>query len=143
MKIKVKRLTADAVLPKYAHPGDSGMDLHSVEDMVLHPGGWAMVRTGLAIELPPGTEAQVRPRSGLAVRHAVTLLNTPGTVDEGYLGEIGIIMASLGNAPFAISKGMRIAQMVICPVIRVEVEECDALSVTERNTAGFGSTGVR
>lgn len=142
MKMKVKRLTADAVMPKYAHPGDSGMDLCSIEDMVLHPGGWAMVRTGLAIELPPGTEAQVRPRSGLAARHAITLLNTPGTVDEGYRGEVCIIVANLGSEAFAISKGMRIAQMVICPVIRVEVEESDSLSDTVRNAGGFGSTGV-
>ncbi len=142
MKLRIKRLSPDAVIPQYAHPGDSGLDLCSVQDLVLEPGGWSMIRTGLAIELPPGTEAQVRPRSGLAARHAITMLNTPGTVDEGYRGEVCVIAINLGKEPFEIKKGMRIAQMVICPVIRVEIEETDALSDTARNAGGFGSTGV-
>lgn len=142
MKLKVKRLSPDAVLPKYAHAGDSGMDLCSIEQLVLQPGARATVKTGLAIELPPGTEAQVRPRSGLASRSGITLLNTPGTVDEGYRGEIGVIVANLGHEPFEIRKGMRIAQMVVCPVLRVEIEACTELSETERNAGGFGSTGA-
>lgn len=142
MKLKIKRLSPDAVIPQYAHPDDSGLDLCSVQDLVLKPGDWSMIRTGLAIELPPGTEAQVRPRSGLAARHAITMLNTPGTVDEGYRGEVCVIAINLGKEPFEVKKGMRIAQMVICPVIRVEIEETQALSDTARNAGGFGSTGV-
>ena len=142
MKLKIKRLSPDAVIPQYAHPDDSGLDLCSVQDLVLKPGDWAMIRTGLAIELPPGTEAQVRPRSGLAARNAITMLNTPGTVDEGYRGEVCVIAINLGKEPFEVKKGMRIAQMVICPVIRVEIEETDTLSDTARNAGGFGSTGV-
>ena len=142
MNLKIKRLSPDAVLPKYAHPGDSGMDLCSIEQLMLQPGTRATVKTGIAIELPSGTEAQVRPRSGLASRSGITILNTPGTVDEGYRGEICITVANLGQEPFEIRKGMRIAQMVICPVIRVEIDECAELSETERSTGGFGSTGV-
>ncbi len=142
MKLKIKRLSPDAVIPQYAHPDDSGLDLCSVQDLILMPKDWSMIRTGLAIELPPGTEAQVRPRSGLAARHAITMLNTPGTVDEGYRGEVCVIAINLGKEPFEITKGMRIAQMVICPVIRVEIEETQTLSDTSRNVGGFGSTGV-
>ena len=142
MKLKIKRLSPDAVIPQYAHPDDSGLDLCSVEDLVLEPGDWATIRIGFAIELPPGTEAQVRPRSGLAARNAITILNTPGTIDEGYRGEVCIIAINLGKEPFEVKKGMRIAQMVICPVIRVQIEEIDILSDTARNVGGFGSTGV-
>lgn len=142
MILKIKKLSPDAVLPVYAHAGDSGMDLHSAEQAVIAPGERATLGTGIAIELPPGTEAQVRPRSGLASRSGVTVLNTPGTVDEGYRGEICVIVANLGREPFEIRKGMRIAQLVVCPVIRVEIEACAELSQTERNAGGFGSTGV-
>jgi len=142
MKLKIKRLSPDAVMPKYAHVDDSGMDICSTQDVVLKPGEWATIKTGLSIELPPDTEAQVRPRSGLAARQAITLLNTPGTIDEGYRGEIGVIVMNLGRDSFEIKKGMRIAQLVICPVIRVDIEECISLSETERNAGGFGSTGV-
>ncbi len=121
MKVKIKKLSPDAVIPKYAHAGDSGMDICSIEDVVIRPGSWSTIRTGLAVELPPGTEAQVRPRSGLAARHAISVLN---------------------NEPFAVTVGMRIAQMVICPVLRVEIEEGDTLSETARATGGFGSTGL-
>ena len=142
MKLKIKRLSPDAVIPQYAHPDDSGLDLCSIEDLTLQPGDWATIRIGFAIELPPGTEAQVRPRSGLAARNAITILNTPGTIDEGYRGEVCIITINLGKEPFAVTKGMRIAQMVICPVIRVKIEEIETLSDTARNLGGFGSTGV-
>ncbi len=142
MKLKIKRLSPDAIIPQYAHPDDSGLDLCSVQDLVLQPGDWATIRIGFAIELPPGTEAQVRPRSGLAARNALTILNTPGTIDEGYRGEVCIIAINLGKEPFEVKKGMRIAQMVICPVIRVQIEEIDTLSDTARNLGGFGSTGV-
>ena len=109
---------------------------------MLRPGERKLIRTGLVMALPPGTEAQMRPRSGLALRHGVTLLNAPGTVDEGYRGEIGVILINQGDAPFEITAGMRIAQMVIAPVARAAVREVAELQVTARGTGGFGSTGV-
>lgn len=141
MKLKVKRLREEAILPQYAHPGDAGMDLCAIETIILEPGSVALVKTGLSIELSPGTEAQIRPRSGLALKHAVTVLNTPGTVDEGYRGEIGVILINHGKTPFEVLPGMRIAQMVIKPVIYAQVEAVEALSETARNQGGFGSTG--
>jgi dUTP pyrophosphatase len=141
MILKVKRLSEEAILPHYAHPGDAGLDLFAVEEAELAPGQSCMVKTGVAIELPGGTEAQVRPRSGLANKHAVTVLNTPGTIDEGYRGEIGVILINHGKAPFTVEKGMKIAQMIVKPVISVGVEEVSELSDTKRGTGGFGSTG--
>jgi dUTP pyrophosphatase len=141
MILKVKKLAADAALPFYAHPGDAGLDLFANEAVEVKPGESRMVRTGIAIELPQGTEAQVRPRSGLACRHGITVLNSPGTIDEGYRGEVCVILINHGVEPFAVEKGMKIAQMVVQPVVRVEVTEVDELSGTERNTGGFGSTG--
>ena len=142
MTLKIKRLTPDAVIPRYAHPDDSGLDLCSIEDRVLQPGDWARIRTGPAIALPEGTEAQIRPRSGLASKSAISMLNTPGTVDEGYRGEVCVILVNFGREPFEIVRGMRIAQMVICPVLRPEIEVCDELGETARGSGGFGSTGV-
>jgi dUTP pyrophosphatase len=143
MKIKVKKLVDDAVLPKYAHPGDAGLDLFAAEENTLAPGGTGLVKTGISLELPEGTEAQVRPRSGLALKHSVTVLNSPGTIDEGYRGEVGVIMINHGSEPFHIEKGMKIAQMLIKPVYTVEVEEAVELSDTSRGEGGFGSTGKR
>lgn len=143
MQIKVKKLVDGAELPRYAHPGDAGLDLFSVEDHVLEPGGSGLIKTGISIELPPGTEAQVRPRSGLALKHSVTVLNSPGTIDEGYRGEVGVIMINHGKESFHIEKGMKIAQMLVKPVYRVEVVEAGALSDTSRGQGGFGSTGKR
>jgi dUTP pyrophosphatase len=143
MKIKVKKLVDDAVLPKYAHPGDAGLDLFAAEENTLAPGGTGLVKTGISLELPAGTEAQVRPRSGLALKHSVTVLNSPGTIDEGYRGEVGVIMINHGSEPFHIEKGMKIAQMLIKPVYTVEVEEAVELSDTSRGEGGFGSTGKR
>ena len=140
--VRFKKLTPDAVLPSYAHPGDAGMDLTSIEEVELPPGEIRLVKTGLAMALPTGTEAQVRPRSGLAAKHGVTVANTPGTIDEGYRGEICVILVNLGKAPFRVEKGMRIAQMVIAPVWRAGVAEVTELSDTERGTGGFGSSGV-
>jgi len=141
MILKVKKLSEEAILPHYAHPGDAGLDLFAVEEAELAPGQSCMVKTGIAIELPESTEAQVRPRSGLANKHAVTVLNTPGTIDEGYRGEVCVILINHGNTPFVVEKGMKIAQMIVKPVIRVEVEEVPELSDTRRGTGGFGSTG--
>ncbi|MEO1446929.1 MAG: dUTP diphosphatase, partial [Cyanobacteria bacterium J06635_11] len=108
----------------------------------IQPGETALVPTGIAIELPNGTEAQIRPRSGLALKHSITLPNTPGTIDAGYRGEIGVIMINHGKQAFEVLKGMKIAQMVIAPVIRAELEEVDSLSDTVRGDGGFGSTGL-
>ena len=142
MTVIFKKIHPDAILPGYAHPGDAGMDVCACEAAVLPPGERRLVKTGLVMELPQGTEAQMRPRSGLALKHGITLLNTPGTIDEGYRGEIGVILVNLGQAPFEVLPGMRIAQMVIAPVLRVEVAETRDVSETARGSGGFGSTGV-
>ena len=143
MKIKVLKLADTAQLPAYAHEGDSGMDLCAIAPTQIPPGETALIKTGLAIELPAGTEAQVRPRSGLALKHAVTVLNTPGTVDAGYRGEIAVILINHGKQIFHVEAGMRIAQMVICPVIRANIEFATALSDSHRGQGGFGSTGFK
>jgi dUTP pyrophosphatase len=143
MELKVKLINAAAKLPAYAHPGDAGMDLCSAEDKAIEPGQTVLIKTGIKIELPAGTEAQIRPRSGLALNHSLTLLNSPGTIDEGYTGEIGIIMINHGKHLFKVEKGMKIAQMVIAPVLRVEITEVKELSDTSRGEGGFGSTGLK
>lgn len=142
MRLIVRRLDrAGARLPERAHPGDAGLDLFAAADVDIPPGEARLVGTGLAIELPPGTEGQIRPRSGLALRHAVTVLNAPGTVDAGYRGEIGILLVNHGREAFRVRQGMRVAQLVVTPVVEVEVVEADALSETARAGDGFGSTG--
>jgi len=135
-------LHPDAVLPRYAHgpEEDAGLDLHAVEDVLLEPGEPALVPTGLAIELPPGYEAQIRPRSGLALRHAITLPNAPATIDPGYRGEIRVILLNLGRAPYLVRKGDRIAQMVVARYEAIEWVEAE-LSDTRRGAGGFGSSG--
>ncbi len=147
MKIKVKRLPhAEGLpLPFYATEYASGMDLLSAvyEPVILKPMQRALIPTGIAVEIPPGYEAQIRPRSGLAIKHGITLLNTPGTIDADYRGEIKVILINLGEEDFVINRGDRIAQMVICPVVRVELEEVEELSTTRRSEGGFGSTGYR
>jgi dUTP pyrophosphatase len=142
MILKVKRLTPDAVLPRAAHPGDAGLDLFADEAAELPPGESRLVRTGISVELPGGTEAQVRPRSGLALKRHVTILNSPGTIDEGYRGEVGVILINHGREPFVVEKGMKIAQLVVKPVLHVVVEEAASLSETGRGAGGFGSTGT-
>jgi dUTP pyrophosphatase len=142
MTVTFKRIHPEAVLPVYAHPGDAGLDVCACESATLQPGVRKLIKTGLVMELPKGTEAQMRPRSGLALKHGLTLLNTPGTIDEGYRGEIGVILINLGQEPFEVTPGMRIAQMVIAPVLRVDVAEADEVSRTARGAGGFGSTGA-
>ena len=142
MILRFKRVHPDAVLPSYAHPGDAGMDLRSVDDVTIAPGKRALVHTGLVMLLPPTYEAQVRPRSGLALKSGVTVLNTPGTIDSGYRGEVGVILINLGEADFRVKKGDKIAQLVIAPVIQPEIVETDSVDETDRGTGGFGSTGV-
>jgi dUTP pyrophosphatase len=142
MQLKVKRLNPAATLPSYARAGDAGLDLFAVKALSIAPGASALVPTGIAIELPPGTEGQVRPRSGLALKHAITVLNTPGTVDEGYRGEVGVILINHGQTMFAVEAGMKIAQLVVSPRMQVEVTEVAALQDSERGAGGFGSTGT-
>ena len=140
-QLRVRRLAETAILPSYAHPNDAGLDLHAAVDAVIDPGQVASISTGIAVELPSGTEAQVRPRSGLALKHAVTVLNAPGTIDEGYRGEIGVVLINHGQSAFRVERGMRIAQLVVQPRLEVDVVEADVLTDTERGRGGFGSTG--
>ena len=128
-------------LPSYATPGAAGMDVVSAEDVVLAPGERHPVATGFAIAIPPGFEVQVRPRSGLALKHGITCLNTPGTIDEDYRGEVKVILANLGSEPFEVRRGERIAQLVPAPVQKAEFAEVDELDETHRGGGGFGSTG--
>lgn len=141
MQLKVKRLTDTAILPSYSHDGDSGLDLFAAESVVLPAGGSALVRTGIAIQLPNGTEGQVRPRSGLALNSSITVLNSPGTIDGGYRGEIGVILINHGSSPVFVETGMKIAQLVVAPRLRVEVLEVAELEDSARRSSGFGSTG--
>ena len=143
MTLRFKKIHPDATLPSYAHASDAGMDVRSVEDVTVPAKGRVLVHTGLVMLLPPMYEAQVRPRSGLALKHGITVLNTPGTIDSGYRGEVGVILINHGESPFEIRKGDKIAQMVIATVTRAEVVEADSLGATERGEGGFGSTGIR
>tara|TARA_B110001454_G_C12460356_1_gene325919 strand:- start:141 stop:602 length:462 start_codon:yes stop_codon:yes gene_type:complete len=143
--IEIKRLAhgAGLPLPAYATEGAAGMDVVSAEDVTLTPGGRHAVATGFALAIPDGYEIQVRPRSGLALKHGISLPNTPGTIDSDYRGELKIIMINLGDAPFVIQRGDRIAQLVAAPVQLARFAEVEALSDTARGEGGFGSTGVK
>ena len=143
MTLLFKRIHPEAVLPAYAHPSDAGMDVRSVADLVIPAGGRALVPTGLVAIIPPMYEIQVRPRSGLALKHGVTVLNTPGTIDSAYRGEIGVILANFGDKAFSVAKGDKVAQLVFAPVVQPKVEETDMIDETDRGAGGFGSTGVR
>lgn len=140
--LKVVKIHKDAIIPNYAHPGDAGLDIYSIDEKILNPGERALIKTGIKIELPKNTEAQLRPRSGLALKHGISLVNSPGTIDEGYRGEIGVIVINHGNEPFKVEKQMKICQMVIKPVWTVSIEEVVELDETARGEGGFGSTGV-
>ena len=135
---------ADLELPSYETEDAAGMDLRAAvtDDVVLAPGERALIPTGLAIALPSGYEAQVRPRSGLALRNGISLVNTPGTIDADYRGEVGVILINHGSEVFTVDRGMRVAQMVIAPVTQARWREADNLSDTARGAAGFGSTGT-
>lgn len=144
MEIKVKLYSGcDDLMPVKAHSDDAAYDLRSRCDIVLEPGVSTLVPTGVYIELPVGYEAQIRPRSGLALKHDLMLTNSPGTVDAGYRGEIGVIMYNAGRAAFSITRGDRIAQMVICRLPEVELVQADELNSTLRGEGGFGSTKIR
>jgi dUTP pyrophosphatase len=133
-----------ANVPQYAHDGDAGMDLHAAlaQDVTLLPGQRQLIPTGISLALPKGLEAQVRPRSGLAVRHGLTVLNTPGTVDASYRGEVKVLLINLGHEPFVVQQGMKIAQLVVAPYVTVQWQRVEKLPETVRGEAGFGSTGV-
>ena len=142
VQIRIQKLRPDAVLPQYAHgpQEDAGMDLCAVEDATLEPGVPRLEATGLTIELPPGFEAQIRPRSGLALKHAITMANAPGTIDPGYRGPIGVILINLGRQPYTVHAGDRVAQMIVARYEAVEWLEGD-LAQSTRGTGGFGSSG--
>ena len=138
--LKIQRIHPDAKLPEYAHPGDAGLDLFSVEETVIQPGESKLIGTGIMIELPENTEAQIRPRSGLALKNQITVLNSPGTIDHGYRGQVGVILINHGTKPFTVESGMKIAQMVSAPVMSVKVVDTKDLTETKRGEGGFGST---
>lgn len=139
--VKIKKLNEEAIIPNFAHKGDAGMDLYSIEEVVIPPGKTALIKTGISIQLPKMTEAQVRPRSGLALKNSITVLNTPGTIDEGYRGEVGVILINHGVSDFTVTKHMKIAQMIVKPIYDINVLEVDNLSDSDRGEGGFGSTG--
>ena len=146
IRIEIKRKPGceDVPLPRYMSAGAAGMDVHAAVPgpVTLQPGEVKLIPTGFYMAVPRGYEAQVRPRSGLALKHGVTLMNTPGTIDSDYRNEVGIILANLGRAPFTVERGMRIAQIIIAPVVQAELAVVDELSETDRNMGGFGSTGI-
>jgi dUTP pyrophosphatase len=144
MIVAFKRLpgTDDLPLPAYASAGAAGFDLRAATALTIAPGAIALVPTGFAVAVPPGHELQVRPRSGLALKHGITCLNTPGTIDSDYRGEVKVILANLGSEAFEIRRGDRIAQLVPAPVQRAMLTEVDSLDETVRGTGGFGSTGT-
>ena len=139
--LRVKRLDANAVLPRYANPGDAGMDLYALGEYILYPGKTCLIRTGIKVEIPLGYEMQIRPRSGLALKHNLTVLNTPGTIDSGYRGEVGVILINHGNVNYIVHNGEKVAQGIIGKVESVLIEEVEELSETKRGEGGFGSTG--
>ena len=145
IKIQIKKLSKSVSIPKYETLGSSGMDLaaHIKDNIIINSGEKALVSTGIFIAIPRGYEVQIRPRSGLAAKKNITVLNTPGTIDADYRGEIKVILINLGKEKFVIENGERIAQMVVCPVVQANLEEVEELSDTIRGSGGFGSTGTK
>ncbi|NPA12216.1 MAG: dUTP diphosphatase [Epsilonproteobacteria bacterium] len=141
MILKIKKLKNSALIPAYQTKEAAGFDLHAVEDTVIKPFERKLIPTGLAFEIQKGYEIQIRPRSGLAFKHGITVLNTPGTIDSDYRGEIKVLLINLGSEDFEIKKGERIAQAVVAPVVQADIVEVDELNETERGSGGFGSTG--
>jgi len=146
MRVRIKRLPAarDLPLPSHGSPGSAGFDLRAAfdQEVVIRPGERLLVPTGLVLEIPPGWEGQVRPRSGLALRHGIGIVNAPGTIDSDYRGEVAVILINLGEAPFSLNRGDRIAQLVFSRVETVEWEEAETLEESGRGGGGFGSTGM-
>ena len=145
IKILIKRLSKEVSLPKYETSGSSGMDLSANIDakIDIEPGKTVIIPTGLALSIPKGFEVQIRPRSGLAAKQKISVLNTPGTIDSDYRGEIKVILINLSQESFKVEKGLRIAQMVVCPVVQAQLKEVSDLNETERGKGGFGSTGTK
>mgnify|MGYP001567158588 FL=1 len=141
--VKVKKLHPEAVIPKYAHKGDAGMDIYSVEELIIPLKERRLIKTGLSFEIPEGYEIQVRPKSGLALNHGLTILNTPGTIDSGYRGEICVILFNTSDKDYQVKKGEKIAQIVLKKVELMDIEEVNELSDSSRGQGGFGSTGVK
>jgi len=142
LALKFKKLHPDAKIPSYATSGSAGMDIRSIEDVTIGPNRTMIVSTGIAADIPDGYEIQVRPRSGLALKHGITVLNTPGTIDSDYTGEIKVILHNVRDEAYKVNKGDRIAQLVIGRVIKLPIEEVDEITKkTERGSGGFGSTG--
>ena len=144
-EILIKRLSKNISLPKYETDGSSGMDLAAnIEDKIeIAPGKSVIIPTGLSVSIPKNFEIQIRPRSGLAAKNQISVLNTPGTIDADYRGELKVILINLSDTAFIIEKGLRIAQMVLCPVIKATLKEVESLEETKRGTGGFGSTGTK
>ena len=144
-KIQIKKLSNTVSIPKYETAGSSGMDIaaHIENNIIINPGEKALVSTGFSVAIPKGYEIQIRPRSGLAAKKNITVLNTPGTIDADYRGEIKVILINLGKEKFVVENGERIAQMVVCPVVQANLEEVKELSGTKRGSSGFGSTGTK
>ena len=142
-KILIKRTSKNVSLPKYETSGSSGMDISAFikNNIEIKPGEKSIISTGFHLSIPKGFEVQIRPRSGLAAKKSISVLNTPGTIDADYRGEIKVILINLGKEKFIIENGMRIAQMVVCPIVQAEFEEVNDLSITDRGSGGFGSTG--
>ena len=142
MELKIKKVHPDAIIPTYATSGSSGMDLHCVSDFTIEAGRLKLIPTGLIITgLSEFKEIQIRPKSGLAAKYGITVLNTPGTIDSDYVGEIGVILYNTGNDPYSFNKGDKIAQAVVCPIYKAEFIEVSDFEDTERGSGGFGSTG--
>lgn len=139
--VLIKKLHEDAIIPKYQTEGSAGFDLHSVDKAIILPGKQLLIHIGLAVEIPPGTELSLRPRSGLALKFMISVTNTPGTLDSDYRGEIKIILINHSSKAFSVNKGDRIAQAVLCPIIRADLRVVDELSETIRGIGGHGSTG--
>jgi dUTP pyrophosphatase len=141
IRIRIRKLHENAVTPHYAHEGDAGMDLYASEDCILAPGERRLIPVGFQVEMPEGYELQIRPKSGLALKHGITVLNTPGTVDSCYRGEVGVILHNASGRDFEVRTGEKVAQAVVARVETAIVEEAGDLSETERGKGGFGSTG--
>ena len=142
MQVKVKKITNDAKIPKIEHEGDAGFDIYSNEETTILPMERKLIGTGISISVPKGFEAQVRPKSGLAINHGLTLLNTPGTIDAGYRGEVKVIIMNLGKEEYKIEKGKKIAQVVFNKIEEPELIEVEELDESQRGEGGFGSTGL-
>ena len=144
-EILIKRLSKSINLPKYETEGSSGMDLTANinKSIKIKPGGTSVIPTGILLSVPKNFEIQIRPRSGLAAKNQISVLNTPGTIDSDYRGEVKVILINLGVKAFTVEKGTRIAQMVLCPIVKAKIKEVETLEETERGSGGFGSTGIR